>query len=73
MQEVYDAYKWSRIHAQDLDELAQGFDNEVAPTVIEVSGRVYRLNGALDAQYGEWRQILREIFALETGLPITSR
>jgi hypothetical protein len=73
MQEVYDAYKWSRIHAQDLDELAQGFDNEVAPTVIEVSGRVYRLNGALDAQYGEWRQILREIFALETGLPITTR
>jgi len=71
MQEVYDAYKWSRIHAQDLDELAQGFDNEVAPTVIEVSGRVYRLNGALDAQYSEWRQILREIFALETGLPAT--
>lgn len=70
MQEVYDAYKWSRIHAQDLDDLAQGFDNEVAPTVIEVSGRVYRLNGALDAQYSEWRQILREIFALETGLPV---
>ncbi len=58
-----------RIQQQDLDEQALGFDNEVAPTVLETSGRVFRLTGTLESQYGEWRQILREIFRLETGLP----
>ena len=68
MEQTYDAYKWSKIHEQDLDELALGFNNEVAPTVMEVSGKVFRLNGTLDSQYTEWRDILREIFVLETGL-----
>jgi hypothetical protein len=69
MEQTYNAYKWSKIHEQDLEELALGFNNEVAPTVIEVSGRVFRLNGTLDSQYSDWRQILRKIFELETGLP----
>ena len=69
MEQTYDAYKWSKIHEQDLDELAMGFNNEVTPTVLEVSGKVFRLNGTLDSQYQEWREILRQIFALETGLP----
>ena len=69
MQQTYNAYKRSKEHDQDLDELAQGFNNEVAPTVLEVQGKVFRLNGTLDSQYNEWRSILRSIFALETGLP----
>lgn len=68
MRQTYDAYKWSKIHEQDLDELALGFNNEVAPTVMEVSGSVFRLNGSLDTQYSEWRKILRRIFRLESGL-----
>jgi hypothetical protein len=68
MEQTYDAYKWSKIHEQDLDELALGFNNEVAPTEMEVSGKVFRLNGTLDTQYTEWRDILRKIFVLETGL-----
>ncbi len=69
MQQTYNAFKWTKIQQQDLYELAVGFDNEVAPTVLEASGKVFRLNGTLDTQYSEWRDILREIFALETGLP----
>lgn len=68
MQQSYNAYRSIKIQEQDLGELALGFNNEVAPTVVEVSGRVFRLNGTLDSQYGDWRRILREIFALETGL-----
>ena len=49
--------------------LAQRFNNEVQPTVMEVEGRVVRLTGDLDNQYAEWRRILRRIFELETGLP----
>jgi hypothetical protein len=69
MQQAYGAYKWSKVQEQDLDELALGFDNELAPTVMEVSGRVFRLNGTLESQYSDWREILRSIFALEMGLP----
>ncbi len=69
MEQTYNAYKWSKIHEQDLDELVLGFNNEVAPTIIEVGGKVFRLNGTLDSQYSDWREILRKIFELETGLP----
>ncbi|CAA0118373.1 Uncharacterised protein [Halioglobus japonicus] len=69
LEQTYNAYKWSKIHEQDLDELALGFNNEVAPTVMEVSGTVFKLSGGLDSQYTEWRGILQRIFALETGLP----
>lgn len=72
LEQTYNAYKWSKIHEQDLDELALGFNNEVAPTVMEVSGTVFKLSGGLDAQYTEWRGILQRIFALETGLPPAS-
>ncbi|RLQ22870.1 hypothetical protein DWB85_05340 [Seongchinamella sediminis] len=69
MQQSYFAYRNFRIQEQDLDELALGFNNEIAPTIMATSGRVFRLTGTLDSQYTEWRQILRQIFALETGLP----
>lgn len=73
MERTYNTFKNSKIQDQDLQELAGGFNNEVAPTVMEVSGRVFRLNGGLNAQYTEWREILRSIFALETGLPIDKK
>jgi hypothetical protein len=69
MQQTYNVYKRSKEHDQDLDELAEGFNNEVTPTVMEIEGKVFRLNGSLETQYNEWRSILRSIFILETGLP----
>jgi hypothetical protein len=72
LEQTYNTYKWSKIHEQDLDELALGFNNEVAPTVMDVSGTVFKLSGTLQSQYTEWREILREIFALESGLAPTS-
>ncbi|MEM1113123.1 MAG: hypothetical protein AAGI11_14525 [Pseudomonadota bacterium] len=68
MSQAYSQYRSSKIQEQDLRELAGGFDNEVAPTIMQASDRVFRLDGTLDAQYAEWRSILRQIFALETGL-----
>jgi hypothetical protein len=72
LEQTYNAYKWSKIQEQDLDELALGFNNEVAPTEMEVSGTVYKLSGTLDTQYTEWREILQRIFALESGLAPSS-
>ena len=68
LEQSYNTYKWSKIHEQDLGELALGFNNEVAPTVMDVSGAVFELSGTLDSQYSEWRDILQRIFTLETGL-----
>ncbi len=67
MEQTYFTYRSLKIQSQDLVEMAGGFRNEVAPTVMEVSGKVFRLDGTLDSQYAEWRDILRQIFALETG------
>ncbi len=69
MEQAYTQYKLSKIQQQDLRELAQGFNNEVAPTVMEADGRVFRLSGTLDSQYEDWRRILRDIFVLETDTP----
>ncbi len=68
LERSYNTYKWSKIHEQDLVGLALGFNNEVAPTVMDVSGAVFELSGTLDSQYSEWRNILQRIFRLETGL-----
>jgi hypothetical protein len=68
MEQTYNAFKWSKIQQQDLEELARGFNNEIQPTVLDVSGTVFRLSGSLESQYDEWREILRSIFVLESGL-----
>lgn len=69
MQQNYFAYRNYRLQQQGLQELALGFKNETAPTRLETQGRVFRLTGTLDSQYAQWRKILQDIFALETGLP----
>lgn len=69
MQQSYYSYRSYRLQQQGLEELATGFNNETAPTLVETRGRVFRLTGTLDNQYAEWQGILRDIFALETGLP----
>lgn len=69
MQQAYNNYRVSKIQEQDLEELAQGFNNELQPTIVETRGRVFRLTGTLESQYREWKDILRNIFALEMGLP----
>ena len=68
LQQTYNAYRQSKMQEQDLDELARGFNNEVVPTEMEASGTVFKLTGSLDTQYDDWRDILKRIFALETGL-----
>ncbi len=67
MKQTYNNYKWEKIQREEMQTLAQGFDNEVAPTAMELEGRVVQLNGSLDQRYREWRDILRQIYQLETG------
>ncbi len=67
MKRNYDNYRWTKIQEQKLRKWATGFNNEVAPTVMELEGRVVELKGGLEDRYDEWRGILRSIYLLETG------
>ncbi len=61
-----------KTHKETLRELAGSLDAEVEPMVDEVEGHTLRLSGSAEAQYAEFRRLLREIFAAETGLPLDS-
>ena len=66
LQENYNNFRWAKLQALYLDELTEGFENETAPTDIELSDSLYRLTGTMEQQYREWRSILAELYALET-------
>jgi len=59
----------SEIHKKSLKELSQSLGSEIKPYELEVEGRTVELTGSADAQYKEWRKILRQIYQEETGLP----
>ncbi|MSR11058.1 MAG: hypothetical protein EXR84_04565 [Gammaproteobacteria bacterium] len=69
----YDRYKWSKIYEQEFTELASGFNNEIAPAILELNQQVHGLSGSMESQYRQWRGILQDIFSLETGSAPASR
>ncbi len=60
-------YSDAKVAAQDVRELADSFQNEVAPQVVELEGRTLKLTGTAEEQYREWRQLLAEVYREETG------
>ena len=56
-----------RLYTQSLQEVAEDFDDAAKSLVVEVQGTQHRLTGTADAQYEEWRNLLRELFISETG------
>jgi hypothetical protein len=60
-------YADARNAAQAVKELAESFQAEVAPQVVDVEGRTLRLTGTAEEQYREWRKLLRELYMEETG------
>ena len=57
------------LHVAALKELANSFDGEMAPLLIEVEGHQLRLAGSAEQQFTEWREVLRKVFTIETGVP----
>jgi hypothetical protein len=56
-----------QIHQQQLEELNGSFDDSIKPVVVAIQGTEHRLTGTADAQYNEWRDLLRQIFVEESG------
>src|SRR5690606_6450258 len=59
-----------RLHTQALEELSLSFNDEVQPLVVEIQGTEHRLTGTAEAQYHEWRDLLRQLFVAETGFAV---
>lgn len=62
----------TKIHKNVIEELSISFSSEAEPLVVEVVGETIRLTGSAEEQYQKWRQMLRQIYASETGLPLDS-
>lgn len=56
------------LYRDSLKELGTSFDAEAEPLLIEVEGQTRRLTGTAEEKYREWRRLLHEIYAAETGL-----
>jgi hypothetical protein len=66
-------YSDAKVHAQQLKELSQTFQGEVAPQVVDIEGRTLRLTGTAEEQYREWRALLRQLYLEDTGgVPVTA-
>ena len=61
--------KQSQMHYEALKELSESFGSDMKPAVMEFEGKKYELTGSAEEQYNKWRELLREIYYAETGLP----
>ncbi len=68
----FEKWKETRIHKDVIEELSISFSSEAEPLVVEVVGETVRLTGSAEEQYQKWREMLRDIYAAETGLPFDS-
>jgi len=59
-----------RIHKDAIRELGESFQAEVAPMVVDIEGQTAELTGSAEEQFLKWRELLREIYRTETGLPV---
>ncbi|MBE9521082.1 MAG: hypothetical protein IME97_08125 [Proteobacteria bacterium] len=68
---IYTGFQKSQdvvINKEVIEELGVSFSSEAEPLVVEVEGETYRLTGSAEEQYAKWREILKQIYARETGL-----
>ena len=56
-----------KIHEDVLAELGQSLEAEIEPRVIELENRTITLTGNAEAQYAQWKALLREIYQAERG------
>lgn len=57
----------ARIHIDALTELGSSLEAEIEPQVIELEDRTITLTGSVDAQYEQWKDILKQIYEQERG------
>ncbi len=59
--------KEAELHAESLRELNSSISDDVAPRVVKLDEKTITLSGSADEQYAQWRKLLQQRYALETG------
>lgn len=67
----FDKGSEKKIHAEALKELTNSLGTEVQTQNVDLDGKTVKLSGSAEEQYGQWREQLRELYTIETGLPAT--
>lgn len=57
----------SSMHTAAVEEIGQSLSAEITPRVIELEDRTVRLSGNVEDQYGQWRELMADIYATEIG------
>jgi hypothetical protein len=61
--------KEAGIHKASLSELADSFEGEVTPLLVDVDGKMVELTGSAEGQYRKWRELLQQIAEADAPLP----
>jgi len=69
LQQSYGERDEASMHIETLSEIGQSLEEDLEPSVIELQDRTITLSGTVRDQYDEWRQILANMYYLETGIP----
>ena len=59
----------SAAHTEAVAEMGSSLEAEIAPQVIELEDRTITLNGSVQAQYEQWRELLHQIYQQERTTP----
>jgi len=57
----------SKINREAIEELGLSFTSEAQPLVVDVEGKTLELTGSAETQYNQWRGLLKQVYATETG------
>lgn len=69
IQSGFEDAKEGGIHKAALSELADSFEGEVTPLLVDVDGKVVQLTGSAEVQFNKWRELLHQIAATDAPLP----
>lgn len=63
----FDKRSESEMHIEAIQELGDSLEAAIEPQVIDLEGRTITLSGTVENQYDQWRELLREIYQIDTG------
>ncbi|HJS59298.1 MAG TPA: hypothetical protein VKA01_14445 [Vicinamibacteria bacterium] len=66
LQAGFEQAKQKGMHETALKELANAFESDTTPLLVEVEGQQHELSGSAEAQFVAWRELLHQIFSVET-------
>ncbi len=59
-----------KMHKEAIREMGESFQAEVSPMIVDIEGQTTELTGSAEEQFIKWRELLRQIYQSETGLPV---